>query len=162
MELLTKNILKSRQLRRVARVPKRCYHNAYLVAAHLQCKGQSAVYVEGFAVSRMSFEHGWVELDGEIIDVALPDDDLAYFAGLRFADLGAALRLPRNGNWCALPQYHRFGIDGKESAEFTGARLRAALSEGISGPYIERLRAIVERLGARSAEVRNYQGDADE
>ena len=29
-------------------------------------------------------EHGWVELDGEIIDPTLPEADMPYFPGLRF------------------------------------------------------------------------------
>lgn len=44
-------------------------------------------YVEGYAImsgSHVVFEHGWVELDGQVIDPSYPDGQVAYFPGLRF------------------------------------------------------------------------------
>lgn len=49
-------------------------------------------YVEGYVITadnHIVFEHGWVELDGRIIDPSFPAGHLAYFPGLRFDRAGA-------------------------------------------------------------------------
>jgi hypothetical protein len=147
-----KNAPLSRRLRKRARTSKMCYRNAWKVAVRLREEGEPAVYVEGLAVHAFSFEHAWVELGGEIIDVTLPDDDLAYFAGLRFADPVAAL-----GEFGGLPSFTRFGYNGEESLDFSRARLEAAIYEerhrgtrGMRG-YVKRLRQNVDRLSRKDA-----------
>ena len=48
---------------------------------------EDALYVEGWAVlldNLLVIEHGWVELNGRIVDPARWDRDLVYFPALRF------------------------------------------------------------------------------
>lgn len=66
---------------------KQCWYNAYTAAMYLAHLVGDAVYVEGWAVRLKDgevFEHGWLEREDEILDPTLWDEDLGYFAGLRF------------------------------------------------------------------------------
>lgn len=62
-----------------------CYHNAYMALFELP---KGAQYVEGYIVTypkEYIVEHGWVELDGKIIDPTLFNKpNIIYFPGLRF------------------------------------------------------------------------------
>jgi hypothetical protein len=143
---MQKNVPLSKRLRKWARTPKQCYRNAWRVAMRLREEGKPAVYVEGFAVRNKSFEHGWVELDGEIIDVTLPDDDYTYFAGLRFPNPATVLFIQKDETSPTLPAFRCFGWGGEESAAFTRARLQAVIHEGLTGDYVGRLRQDVARF----------------
>jgi hypothetical protein len=144
---MEKNKPLSKQLGKWERAKKKqCYWNSWRIAQRLQAEGKEAVYVEGMVVGFvMSFEHGWVEVDGEIVDGSLPDEDLAYFAGLRFRDLGAAFKLLMNEDRSLSPIHSRYGYCGEESADFTRARLQAAIHEGLPAAYIEKLRQQIRR-----------------
>ena len=94
-----------------------------------------ADYVEGIAVFHncLMFEHGWVEHEGIILDPTLPNDDLTYFAGLRFAGglgIADALRIPKPSDVEDLPILNRFGWGGTESPEFRSARVAALRYSG--------------------------------
>lgn len=105
-----------------------CFINAFRVVMHVPGFA-NATYVEGVAVlNGLCIEHGWVEKDGEIIDTTLPDGDLVYFAGLRFAGqakLSKALQIPKESYCDDLPLFYRFGWGGSDSEEFTAARKKA-------------------------------------
>jgi hypothetical protein len=149
-----KNVQLSKRLRKWARTPRQCYWNAWRIAERLQGEGKPAVYVEGFVViDTISFEHGWVELDGEIIDVTLPKDNYTYFAGLRFSDLQAAMWMSMEQNQRGLPMFFCFGGDGSSSLEFTRARLQAVLHAGLTGECVEHLRLAVELLSSPTADT---------
>ena len=82
------DVVMSRQLakryRRLLR-PRRCWDNARLVLRDPDLIAR-AQHVEGWCVGPRShevFAHGWLELDGKVIDPTLPDCELEYFAGLR-------------------------------------------------------------------------------
>ena len=54
-------------------------------------------YIEGWAVTKPSYlaiEHGWLELDGKVIDPTIPDKAIKYFPVLRF-NAGEAWTLAR-------------------------------------------------------------------
>ena len=68
--------------------PKQCWRNAVLALPGLPA---AARYVEGFITFgtadhplRIAIEHGWVELEGRIIDPTLTEGDSEYFAGVRY------------------------------------------------------------------------------
>jgi hypothetical protein len=97
-----RNVGTSRRLakryRRLLR-PQQCFDNARLVLRDPDLIAR-APYVEGWCVGPRShevFSHGWLELDGKIIDPTLPDCELEYFAGLRLtaAELDARIRQRR-------------------------------------------------------------------
>lgn len=114
---------------------QQCYLNAMRVVSRVPGY-ESADYVEGYAVigSNFCIEHGWVETDCVIIDPTLPDDDIAYFPGLRFTGglgIAEALQLP-NKDWCEdLPIFYRFGWGGIESTEFRSAIVAAYRYAGL-------------------------------
>lgn len=65
--------------------PQRCWNNALDV---LLRKHGDAVYIEGW-ISRYGrvFEHGWVELDGSVLDTTpglLFGEPATYFPGIRY------------------------------------------------------------------------------
>lgn len=68
-------------------VPKHCYWNAW--RAWKLPELRRALYVEGYGVHLFPFVHGWLELDGLIVDPTLPDQDsslghMLYFPGIRY------------------------------------------------------------------------------
>lgn len=72
--------------RKIKAKPGQCWKNAYLSLIELP----GAFYVEGWAWDGIAFEHGWIELDGRIIDPTLyRDPPRGYVAANRYglADL---------------------------------------------------------------------------
>ena len=71
-----------------------CYWNAVEELHHYRrTGGRDVVYVEGWAVRERDgtfepFEHGWLEIEGQVHDVTPENNCIAYFAGLRFTDPG--------------------------------------------------------------------------
>ena len=103
-----------------------CFAVAYRTVTLLP-EYHDATYVEGIVAvpSGVCMEHGWVEKDGRIIDPTLPDDDLAYFGGLRFngaIELARAmLTIPKEPRCEDLPILYRFGWGGRNSPEIQEA-----------------------------------------
>ncbi len=97
-------------------------------------------------VSGFCTEHGWLEIDGQIVDPTLPDDDGYYFPGLRFKgmpELSRALKMPKNSNE-DFPIFYRFGWAGKDSPEFRAAR---EASMAFVQAMIARAKAILVEFG---------------
>jgi len=114
--------------------PKGCWVNAW---AALQCDTElhGGLYIEGWALTDgdLVFEHGWLELDGEIIDPTLYDRDVAYFPALRFDRDAAKRELARRGKTMEpgdLPIVWRFGWGGCENSEYMAAREKALAPAG--------------------------------
>jgi hypothetical protein len=108
---------------------KQCFRNAVRV---VQCVPgyEDADYVEGVTVSpnHNVTEHGWVELNGVIVDPTLPADELLYYPGLRFTGrhgISEAMRIPKPSDLDDLPILIRFGEGGSDSPEFGEAWLAA-------------------------------------
>jgi len=128
---LKKNVELSLRLHKDKRIsvrPRHCFYNAF--QAVMYCREFcNATYVEGIAGVPL-IEHGWIELNGEIIDPTLPDVDLVYFPGLRFTggrELSKAIKMPKN-HWSEdLPIFYRFGWGGCDSPEFMAARKSAEI-----------------------------------
>jgi len=58
-----------------------CWRNAW----NALYEHPGARYVEGWCVKAkdaVTFEHGWIEVDGAVVDVTLPADGQYYFPGL--------------------------------------------------------------------------------
>jgi hypothetical protein len=78
----------ARRYRKALR-PRQCWSNARHVLRDPDLVG-CALYVEGWCCDRDPvghvFPHGWLEMDGKVLDPTLPEDNdgLRYFAGLRF------------------------------------------------------------------------------
>ncbi len=75
----------------IAGLAESCWRNAW---CSLQWMPELAAgqYVEGYAImptNHIVVEHGWVELNGRVIDPSYPNGHVAYFAGLRFDRAGA-------------------------------------------------------------------------
>ena len=117
---------------------QQCYANAWRALRDLP-ELAGALYVEGYAVDRMHdvhaslgvIEHGWIELDGRIVDPTLHDDrePLAYYPGLRFTlgELHTAMHtIPKTTNE-DLPIFYRLGWGGQDSPDmpsrFTSSKL---------------------------------------
>jgi len=122
-----KNIELSLKLSKDKRIGVRsqeCYYNCYKTLSHCE-EFQNAFYVEGICFSGFTFEHGWLEIDGQIVDPTLPEDQGIYFPGLRFQGLpglSEAMRIPKDGCSEDFPIFYRFGWGGKESTEFHSTR----------------------------------------
>lgn len=96
-----------------------CFYNSFKALSLLP----GASYVEGWAVCRdlpIPLEHGWLELDGEIIDTtpAWRDSENTYFPGVRYT-LEEALRLAENNRM--LPLVYRGGYSGLHDSEYLTA-----------------------------------------
>ena len=124
---LKKNVELSLRLAKDKRIdirPSQCYHNA--VQAILHCpEYERAGYIEGIAHCGFGMEHGWLELDGHIIDPTLPTDRMVYFPGLRFEGaqgLSTVLKFFKPKGTQDLPIFYRFGFGGHNSPEFRSAR----------------------------------------
>jgi len=63
---------------------KECWANAFRALDEIP----DAIYIEGWALGPdgLMFEHGWLELDGVIIDPTLNDPTypISYYPGIRF------------------------------------------------------------------------------
>jgi hypothetical protein len=119
---------------------KGCYRNAIRAIEKLP-EYQDADYVEGFAVLPspvlFPFEHGWLEKGGKVIDPTMAEQDLKYFAGLRWRGLPGladAKSLPRPRGTPELPFFFRLGMGGCNSPEFRQARVEAYRFAGILLP----------------------------
>ena len=128
---MRKDIIESRRVRRLVRArAHQCYGNAFHAIQQIP-EYTDAEYVEGMAVERhgLAFEHGWVEIDGMIVDPTLPAKKLVYFPGLRFRGLSGlfeALCIPKPKHSSKdLPIYFRFGWGGIESQDFRAALIAA-------------------------------------
>ena len=58
-----------------------CFWNAFGAVRNLP-ELAGAYYVEGFIVfedNKILNDHGWIELEGQIVEVTMPDVELAYF-----------------------------------------------------------------------------------
>jgi hypothetical protein len=115
---------------------RQCYHNAFRVVQYVP-EYENADYVEGVVVvdNGLVIEHGWVEMDGMIVDPTLPDCKLVYFPGLRFKGgqgMAEALKIPKRLSGCEdFPIFYRFGWGGKRSPEFRTALIAAYRYAGI-------------------------------
>lgn len=73
---------------RVAPVPRQCWWNALRAAKLLsRRKGIVVRYVEGYAVMScfpIPISHGWIEMDGETVEVTTDELFAAYFPGVRY------------------------------------------------------------------------------
>ena len=120
---------------------QQCYANAWRALRDLP-ELAGALYVDGYAVDRMHdvhaslgvIEHGWIELDGRIVDPTLHDDrePLAYYPGLRFTlgELHTAMHtIPKTTNE-DLPIFYRLGWGGQDSPDMMQA---AALAYDAAG-----------------------------
>ncbi len=134
IHLLPKNVEESHRAGKAIRAKKQCcYLNSFRVIQEVP--GYSAaIYVEGIAVQvtqggGWTFEHGWIEKDGEIIDPTLPSQELVYFPGLRLIGergLAEALAIPKPKIAKEdFPIFYRFGWGGSGSPEFAKARKQA-------------------------------------
>ncbi len=124
-----KNCEESKRVGKLVRAKaQQCYANAMRVVMEVP-EYASADYVEGMAVSDgLPIEHGWVEVDGVILDPTLPTKQIEYFPGLRFRgglELAKALHIPKARWMKDLPIFYRFGWGGIESPEFRAAIVAA-------------------------------------
>ncbi len=121
-----KDIAESKRVGKLVRsISKQCYLNAFRVV-HNVPEYAKADYVEGMAVlGGMPIEHGWVEIDGVIVDPTLPMHHGEYFPGLRFSgQYGLAEALQRFKS-TELPFFYHFGWGGVDSPEFKAALIAA-------------------------------------
>ena len=130
---LKKNVELSKQLARDKRIrvkQNECWYNAFKTIYYCREYERDAVYIEGISVeikSGLEFEHGWLEIDGQIVDPTLPEDDTVYFPGIRLKgmpELSKALKIPKSSNE-DFPIFYRFGLGGKDSPEFRASRQAA-------------------------------------
>lgn len=127
---MNKDKSESIRVQRLVRAkPKQCFRNAVRV---VECVPgyEDADYVEGVIVSQSHTvtEHGWVELNGVIVDPTRPADELLYYPGLRFRGrqgISEAMRIPKPSDVDDLPILIRFGEGGNENPEFGEAWLAA-------------------------------------
>jgi|ERR1043165_5172557 hypothetical protein len=122
---MTKNTQESLRLQKAVKAKhKQCFINAVRVVWNVR-EYHRATYVEGIAVvDGMCIEHGWVEHDGEILDPTLPQEDMIYFAGLRFEGepgIAEGIKRPKPKGAEDLPFFYRYGWGGKDSPEFCQA-----------------------------------------
>ena len=126
---MRKNFALSEALAKDKRVRARksqCFKNAFDVIFHCP-EFSNATYVEGIVVATklsLLIEHGWLEIDNQIVDPTLTDAHWTYFPGLRFeghAGLAKGLRLPKSEGG-ELPFFYRYGFGGWDSLDFRSAR----------------------------------------
>lgn len=101
-----------------------CWWNALYRLEELERAGRGGgLYVEGWAVrvrngKRETFEHGWVEIDGQIDDVTPHHHAERYFAGLIFGgDHAMVIRVD-------IPAYRvltRAELDGEPNPRYDAA-----------------------------------------
>ena len=126
---MRKNFALSEALAKDKRVRARksqCFKNAFDVIFHCP-EFSNATYVEGIVVATklsLLIEHGWLEIDNQIVDPTLTDSHWTYFPGLRFegqAGLAKGLQLPKREGG-ELPLFYRYGFGGWDSLDFRSAR----------------------------------------
>lgn len=126
---MKKNVELSLQLSRDKRIgvkPKQCWYNSFKSLFYCEEYQYEAIYVEGILVDLSGFctEHGWLEIDGQIVDPTLPENDGIYFPGLRFRGmpkLSRAMQNTKDHQPDGVPIFHSYGWAGKDSPEFRGA-----------------------------------------
>lgn len=73
---------------RLGVLPKQCWWNALRAAKFLaKRKGLKVEYVEGWAVMNCApipYSHGWIEVDGEVVETTHDEPARAYFPGVRY------------------------------------------------------------------------------
>ncbi len=128
---MTKNVelsLKLAKDQRIGAKPKQCWKNAFKILLYCDEYEYEAVYVEGIfvdTVASFEIEHGWLEVDGQIVDPTLPLHDGVYFPGLRYKgmqELSPAMREARDHQPNGVPIFYAFGWGGHDSPEFRSAR----------------------------------------
>ena len=116
--------LKLSKDKRIRAKKQQCFYNAFKTM--FECdEFATATYVEGFAVDLFQFEHGWLEIDSQIVDPTLVRDGIVYFPGLRFngmTELSKAMHSILKETKEDLPIFYRFGWGGHDSLEFRSAR----------------------------------------
>jgi hypothetical protein len=120
--------LKLSKDRRTGVKPNQCWYNSFKTMFYCKEYERDAVYVEGILVdngSSFDCEHGWLEIDGQIVDPTLPDDDGFYFPGLRYngmRELSEAMRETKDRQPNGVPIFSAYGWEGETSPEFRAAR----------------------------------------
>ena len=69
---------------RTKAVPKACWDNSIQALYHIG-KGQ---YVEGWAIDLelgIPIEHGWIEVNGQIVDVTWKEENVEFFPGIKYS-----------------------------------------------------------------------------
>jgi len=99
---------------KVNAVPGSCWLNAVEALAYLP---EQTAYIEGWIVIGESceiLEHGWLELNGEIIDLSLYTQNvLGYFPGLKLRNP------PKQGH--LLPFVYHYGLHSKQFESYLEA-----------------------------------------
>ena len=96
---------------------KACWDNSYNA---MWCTSEHVFYIEGYvAIDGFVTEHGWLEIDGQIVDVTLyAKDGCTYFPGLRYSRKDAYDVCKRLGE---LPIFYSMGWGGCDSPEMMRA-----------------------------------------
>lgn len=107
--------------RGIRAVPKRCWFNARRAVMQM-ADYADASYIEGWiVVPNMPFEHGWIVMDGRIIDPTLPNNPGVYFPGLEFqgrAGIETFLATAEGKKCKKTPFFYAFGWAGMKSPSF--------------------------------------------
>lgn len=118
----TLDLERSREVSAVVHaMPKHCWQNSMDALETCYRDHPSAFYVEGWAVTEYGLvvEHGWVEVDGRIIDPTpswneVEEGDRAYFAGVRYTlkEMRKERRLClKEDRWTPFVHRHGWGWD---------------------------------------------------
>lgn len=108
--------------------PNQCWYNGFRAMQHLP---ENAIYVEGWMLRfGVPIEHGWCELDGQVIDPTFCDEEsrqypATYFAGNRYSRAGLLEQiqhLTQHGQSVVLP-FIRMGH--ADQASYQAASLAA-------------------------------------
>lgn len=118
----------------------KCYWNCLKVLE--EAEYNDACYVEGIAVKpkKSIHAHGWIEIDGEILDPTCPTDELYYYRSLNFHGIETIrqeiAKVPRDCD-CQddLPIYKLYGRNGERSRLFRSALELAIRDFGDSTPF---------------------------
>lgn len=120
--------------------PGKCYWNCLRVLESE--KYHDAIYVEGIAAKpkKSIHAHGWLIIDGEIIDPTQPTAQFLYYPALNFQGIVMLHRaiedIPRDRNYQHdLPIYKRFGRKGERSGSFSLALKHAIQEFGDVTPF---------------------------
>lgn len=108
--------------------PSQCWFNARRAIERLD-EYAEASYVEGWCVlsGGMCVEHGWLVLNGVIIDPTLPEGVMAYFPGLVFRGregIAGSLKTKEGRKCRKSPFFYAFGWGGGHSPSFMAAYRR--------------------------------------
>jgi hypothetical protein len=120
-------------------IPRACWQNAYRALLQLP-ELSNGCYVEGWIVNvdvPVPIEHGWVELDGQIIDPTPKawTVQFTYFPGLRLSKAELLQAVTDDGR---LPIVWRYGWGGMQHSGYREA-YRQALDYGIPEEQLQKL-----------------------